>query len=74
MIEFDISKFRVECVYLKYISRSMGGIMSVLDTSNKSDEEKFKKMKENGADICFSKPLPLTQLKNEVARLLGLTD
>jgi hypothetical protein len=29
-------------------------------------------MKENGADICFSKPLPLPQLKEEVARLLGL--
>jgi excisionase family DNA binding protein len=38
------------------------------------DEEKFKKMKENGADICFSKPLPLPQLKAEVARLLGLTE
>jgi excisionase family DNA binding protein len=36
------------------------------------DEEKFKKMKENGADRCFSKPLPLSQLKQEVARLLGL--
>ena len=38
------------------------------------DEEKFKKMKENGADICFSKPLPLPQLKAEVASLLGLTE
>jgi excisionase family DNA binding protein len=38
------------------------------------DEEKFKKMKEYGADVCFSKPLPLPQLKEEVARLLGLTD
>ncbi len=38
------------------------------------DEEKFKKMKENGADVCFSKPLPLPQLKAEVAGLLGLTD
>ncbi len=37
------------------------------------DEEKFKKMKEYGADVCFSKPLPLPQLKEEVARLLGLT-
>lgn len=37
------------------------------------DEEKFNKMKEYGADICFSKPLPLPQLKNEVARLLGIT-
>jgi CheY-like chemotaxis protein len=35
------------------------------------DEEKFKKMKEYGADLCFSKPLPLPQLKQEVARLLG---
>ncbi|MDY6879439.1 MAG: response regulator [Desulfatiglans sp.] len=36
------------------------------------DEEKFKKMKEYGADICFSKPFPLPRLKEEVARLLGL--
>ena len=36
------------------------------------DEEKFAKMKEYGADVCFSKPLPLAQLKGEVARLLGL--
>ena len=36
------------------------------------DEEKFSRMKEYGADACFSKPLPLPQLKVEVARLLGL--
>ena len=36
------------------------------------DDEKFKKMKEYGADLCFSKPLPLPQLKIEVASLLGL--
>lgn len=36
------------------------------------DEDKFKKMKEYGADACFSKPLPLPQLKDEAARLLGL--
>ncbi|MGQ9509900.1 MAG: response regulator [Thermodesulfobacteriota bacterium] len=36
------------------------------------DDEAFKKMKEYGADACFSKPLPLEQLKFEVARLLGL--
>jgi excisionase family DNA binding protein len=34
------------------------------------DDEKFKKMKEYGADLCFSKPLPLSKLKEEVARLL----
>lgn len=37
------------------------------------DEEKFKKMKAYGADICFSKPLPLPQLKEEVGRALGST-
>ena len=37
------------------------------------DDEKFKEMKEYGADICFSKPLPLPQLKQEVAQLLGLS-
>jgi excisionase family DNA binding protein len=36
------------------------------------DDEAFKQMKENGADACFSKPLPLEQLKYEVAKLLGL--
>ncbi len=38
------------------------------------DEEKFKQMKEYGADVCFSKPLPLPQLKEEVARLLELRE
>jgi len=36
------------------------------------DEEGHKKMKDYGADACFSKPLPLAQLKEEVAKLLGL--
>ena len=36
------------------------------------DEEKFKKMKAHGADACYSKPFPLPQLREEVARLLGL--
>lgn len=36
------------------------------------DEERFEKMKQHGADVCFSKPLPLPQLREEIARLLGL--
>jgi len=36
------------------------------------DDDAFKQMKESGADACFSKPLPLEQLKYEVAKLLGL--
>src|SRR4030065_154170 len=38
------------------------------------DDEAFKQMKEYGADACFSKPLPLEQLKIEVAKLLGLKE
>lgn len=37
------------------------------------DDEKFKEMKDHGADMCFSKPLPLPQLKEEVARLLEIS-
>jgi hypothetical protein len=37
------------------------------------DEENHEKMKKFGADVCFSKPLPLEKLKKEVAGLLGLT-
>jgi excisionase family DNA binding protein len=36
------------------------------------DDEKFKKMKKYGADVCFSKPLPLPRLKDEVAKMLSL--
>ena len=46
--------------------------MKIIVLSAYLDEEKFKKMKGFGADLCFTKPLPLPQLKKEVARLLGL--
>jgi excisionase family DNA binding protein len=36
------------------------------------DDDAFQRMKEYGADACFSKPLPLEQLKFEVAQLLNL--
>ena len=36
------------------------------------EEENFRKMKTLGADACFSKPLPLPDLKREVAKLLGV--
>jgi excisionase family DNA binding protein len=36
------------------------------------DQDRFDRMRENGADLCFSKPLPLPRLKQEVARILGL--
>jgi len=34
------------------------------------DESSYRQMREYGADLCFSKPLPLDQLKAEVAALL----
>ena len=34
------------------------------------DDENYEKMKEYGADACFSKPLPLSELKEQVAKLL----
>ena len=36
------------------------------------EEENFRKMMAFGADACFSKPLPLADLKREVAKLLGI--
>jgi len=36
------------------------------------DDENYKQMEEYGADACFSKPLPLPELKQQVAKLLGI--
>lgn len=65
----DIKGFEV-CQKVKSSQESKNTKIIVL--SAYLDEEKFKKMKEHGADACFSKPLPLPQLKEEVARLLEL--
>lgn len=46
--------------------------MKIIVLSAYMDEENYERMKRNGADICFSKPLPLDKLKKEVANLLGL--
>ena len=34
------------------------------------DDDNYKQMKEHGADACFSKPLPLPELKFQIAKLL----
>jgi excisionase family DNA binding protein len=47
--------------------------MKIIVLSAYLDEENHEKMKNFGADVCFSKPLPLEKLKKEVAGLLGLT-
>jgi len=36
------------------------------------DADAFEQMRTYGADACFSKPLPLAQLKREAAKLLGI--
>lgn len=42
MIEFDSSKIETKFVYLKYITRAVGGTMSILDVANSTDDdEKF---------------------------------
>lgn len=46
--------------------------MKIVVLSAYLDEENYEKMKGYGADLCFSKPLPLEKLKEEVAGLLGL--
>jgi len=46
--------------------------MKIIVLSAYLDDDKFKKMKEYGADLCFSKPLPLPRLREEVAKILGL--
>ena len=67
----DIKGYEV-CKKIKTDEETKGTKIIVL--SAYLDEEKFKQMKDNGADVCFSKPLPLPQLRSEVAQLLGLTD
>ncbi len=47
--------------------------MKIIVLSAYMDEENYENMKRNGADVCFSKPLPLEKLKREVATLLGVT-
>jgi CheY-like chemotaxis protein len=44
--------------------------IKIIVLSGYLDEENYRKMREFGADICFSKPLPLDKLKEEIARLL----
>jgi len=45
--------------------------MKIIVLSAYLDDENYEKMKTNGADVCFSKPLPLDKLRKEVAVLLG---
>jgi excisionase family DNA binding protein len=65
----DINGYEV-CKRIKTNPETKGTKIVVL--SAYLDEESHRKMKEYGADACFSKPLPLPQLKEEVAKLLGL--
>jgi excisionase family DNA binding protein len=44
--------------------------IKIIVLSGYLDEESYKKMREYGADLCFSKPLPLDRLKEEIANLL----
>ncbi len=63
----DINGYEV-CKKLKTDSETKS--IQIIVLSAYLDEENYKKMKDYGADACFSKPLPLTKLKEQVANLL----
>ncbi|MGM0452482.1 MAG: response regulator [Thermodesulfobacteriota bacterium] len=63
----DIKGYEV-CKKIKSANETKDTCIVVL--SAYLDDEKFNQMKQYGADACFSKPLPLPQLKEEVLRLL----
>ena len=63
----DIDGYEV-CRRIKTSEITKGTKVIVL--SGYLDEENYRKMREYGADKCFSKPLPLNELKEEIARLL----
>jgi excisionase family DNA binding protein len=42
----------------------------IIVLSGYMNEENYQKMREYGADVCFSKPLPLEKLRKEIAGLL----
>ena len=64
----DINGYEV-CQKLKSVPETQD--IKIIVLSAYLDDDAFRKMKEYGADTCFSKPLPLEQLKYEVAKLLG---
>jgi excisionase family DNA binding protein len=64
----DINGYEV-CQKLKSVPETQD--IKIIVLSAYLDDDAFRKMKEYGADACFSKPLPLEQLKYEVAKLLG---
>jgi excisionase family DNA binding protein len=65
----DIDGFEV-CKKIK--QDAVTSHIKIMVLSAYMDEENFEKMKEKGADVCFSKPLPLEKLKKEVSSLLGV--
>jgi CheY-like chemotaxis protein len=44
--------------------------IKIIVLSGYLDDESYRKMREYGADLCFSKPLPLDRLREEIAGLL----
>ena len=63
----DIDGYEV-CLKLKSSEETKH--IKIIVLSGYLDEESYKKMREYGADLCFSKPLPLDRLREEIARLL----
>ena len=80
----QVSHFKPDCLILDIMMPDIDGYevcrrikndpatnhIKIIVLSAYLDDESYEKMKENGADACFSKPLPLEKLKKEVASLL----
>ena len=67
----DINGYEL-CKKLK--SNSETKDIKIIVLSAYLDDENYKQMKEYGADACFSKPLPLPELREQVAKLLEIQD
>ena len=67
----DINGYEV-CKKIKSNSETRN--IKIIVLSAYLDDENYRQMKDYGADACFSKPLPLPELKEQVARLLNVRE
>jgi excisionase family DNA binding protein len=84
--ELQIARFKPDLIILDIMIPDINGYevcrkvksdpatngIKIIVLSAYLSEEAFVQMRTYGADLCFSKPLPIAQLKKEVAKLLGL--
>ena len=84
--ELQVAQFKPDLIILDIMMPNINGYevcrkiksssedkhIKIIVLSAYLSEEAFLQMRTYGADACFSKPLPLPQLKSEVAKLLEI--